>query len=129
MKKSWVQWICRLVAAILLFQTLYFKFTAHLESVLLFTQLGIEPWGRILTGILELLASVLLLLPAFTRFGALLGVGLMSGAIFSHLTVLGIVFNGDALLFIYACIVFISCIVLVWWEKDKILQLLLKNKQ
>jgi uncharacterized membrane protein YphA (DoxX/SURF4 family) len=129
MKNNWIQWICRLVAAILLLQTLYFKFSAHPESVLLFTQLGIEPWGRILTGILELIASVLLLWPAFTRFGALLGVGLMSGAIFSHLTVLGVVFNGDALLFVYACIVFISCALLAWWERDKLLQLLLKNKQ
>lgn len=129
MKNNWIQWICRLVAAILLLQTLYFKFSAHPESVQLFSQLGIEPWGRILTGILELITAVLLLWPAFTRFGALLGVGLMSGAIFSHLTVLGIFFNGDALLFVYACIVFISCALLVWWERDKLLQQIIKNNQ
>ncbi|KYP13697.1 DoxX family protein [Flavihumibacter sp. CACIAM 22H1] len=122
MKNSWVQWICRLVAAILLLQTLYFKFTAAPESVELFTKLGMEPWGRILTGLLELAAGILLLWPAYTRFGALLGAGLMAGAIFFHLTILGIVVNGDALLFSYACLVFIACLVLIWGERNKLLR-------
>lgn len=129
MKKNWIQWSCRIIAALLLLQTLFFKFSAHPESVLLFTTLGIEPWGRILTGILELITSFLLLWPPFTRYGALLGAGTMAGAIFSHLTILGIVFNGDILLFVYACLVFGCCFVLLWLERVKFYSLLSKFKK
>src|SRR6202035_4623057 len=97
-------WILRLLAAVILLQTLYFKFTAHPQSVHLFTILGMEPWGRIGTGVLELIASILILYPRTTGFGAALGLGLMAGAIFFHLTRLGIVFDGDAVLFIYAAV-------------------------
>ncbi|MFX6288831.1 DoxX family protein, partial [Acinetobacter baumannii] len=76
-------------------QTLFFKFTAAPESVFIFSTLGIEPWGRIGTGIAELIASVLLLIPSTTVFGALLAMGIMGGAIVSHLAVLGIEVRGD----------------------------------
>ena len=82
------------VAAILL-QTLFFKFTGAEESVYIFSTLGAEPWGRIGSGILELFAAVLLLIPVTSPFGALLTIGLMVGAIGSHLTVLGIEVRGD----------------------------------
>ena len=112
-------WIVRLLAAVILLQTLYFKFTAHPQSVHLFTVLGMEPWGRIGTGVLELIASILILYPRTTGYGALLGMGLMAGAIFFHLTKLGIVFDGDAVLFIYALTVFISCTILaIVYRKD-----------
>lgn len=106
-------WILRLVAAVIMLQTLYFKFTANEQSVALFTQLGMEPWGRIGTGVLELIASILILNPRTTGWGAGLGLGLMSGAIFFHLTKLGIVFDGDAVLFIYAVITFVCCLILL----------------
>ncbi|OQP62477.1 DoxX family protein [Niastella vici] len=106
-------WILRLLAAVIMLQTLYFKFTAHEQSVALFTQLGMEPWGRIGTGVLELIASILILNPRTTGWGAGLGLGLMSGAIFFHLTKLGIVFAGDAVLFIYAVITFVCCLILL----------------
>lgn len=93
--KSVIFWILRLVAAVIMLQTLFFKFTAAEESVYIFSTLGIEPWGRIGTGVIELIASVLLLIPSTTAFGALLGVGVMSGALMSHLTKLGIVVQGD----------------------------------
>ncbi|HEX6432073.1 MAG TPA: DoxX family protein [Niastella sp.] len=105
-------WILRLVAAVIMIQTLYFKFTGHEQSVALFTQLGMEPWGRIGTGVLELIASILILYPRTTGWGAALGLGLMSGALFFHLTKLGIVFDGDAILFIYALITFVCCLIL-----------------
>jgi uncharacterized membrane protein YphA (DoxX/SURF4 family) len=105
-------WILRLLAAVILLQTLYFKFTAHPQSVALFTQLGMEPWGRIGTGVLELIASILILYPRTTGWGAALGMGLMGGALFFHLTKLGIVFDGDAVLFIYALITFVCCLIL-----------------
>ena len=105
-------WALRLIAAVILLQTLYFKFTGHEQSVALFTQLGMEPWGRIGTGVLELIASILILYPRTTGWGAALGMGLMGGALFFHLTKLGIVFDGDAVLFIYALITFVCCLIL-----------------
>ena len=119
-------WILRVVAAVIMLQTLYFKFTSHPESVELFTELGIEPWGRIGTGVIELIASILILIPVTSYLGAILAIGLMSGAIFSHLTVLGISYGGDPLLFIYAVIVFIACAVLLLLEREKIFDLLRK---
>lgn len=94
-------------------QTLYFKFSAAPQSVHLFTILGMEPWGRIGIGVLELIASLLILYPRTTPFGALLGAGLMAGAIFFHITKLGIYFDGDPWLFIYALITFVCCAVLI----------------
>ena len=112
-------WALRIAAALIMLQTLYFKFTADPQSVKLFTILGIEPWGRIGTGIMELIASLLILSPRTTIFGSVIGLGLMSGAIYFHLTKLGIVFDGDALLFTYAVIVFISCALLTFiYRKD-----------
>lgn len=112
MKSNIFIWILRLVAAVIMIQTLYFKFTGHPQSVALFTQLGMEPWGRIGTGVMELIASLLILYPRTTGWGAALGMGLMGGALFFHLTKLGIVFDGDAVLFIYALITFVCCLIL-----------------
>lgn len=83
-------WILRGTAALILLQTLFFKFTAAPESVYIFSTLGIEPWGRIATGVFELIAAVLILIPATAAIGALLSLGVISGAIMSHLTLLGI---------------------------------------
>ena len=102
-------WILRLLAAIILLQTLYFKFSAAPESIYIFSKIGMEPWGRIGSGIFELIAGILILIPATTVFGALLAIALMSGAIFFHLTRLGIsVQNDGGQLFIYALVVFVS---------------------
>jgi uncharacterized membrane protein YphA (DoxX/SURF4 family) len=114
-QKNIVAWILRLIATVIMLQTLYFKFTAAPESVYIFSTLGIEPWGRIGTGILELIASILILIPATTALGALLGAGLMAGAIASHLTKLGIEVQGDhGQLFLYAWLVLISCLALLY---------------
>lgn len=108
MKK--LSWLFRIVAALILLQTLYFKFTGHPESVHLFTKLGVEPWGRIGTGVVELIAGILLLIPSTVIFGALLGIGLMAGAILSHLLVIGIQSNGDGgQLFILAIVTLVCC--------------------
>ncbi len=115
-------WILRLVPAIILLQTLYFKFTAHPESVKLFTALGMEPYGRIGTGILELIAAILILIPRFTGYGAILGLALMTGALFFHLTKLGVYFDGDALLFTYAVVTFICCAILILAYRNQLLK-------
>jgi hypothetical protein len=85
-----VSWTLRGVAAVILLQTLFFKFTAAKESVYIFSTLGLEPWGRIGSGIVELIAAILMLIPATVVYGAILSLGVISGAIFSHLTKLGI---------------------------------------
>lgn len=121
-------WILRLLAAIIMLQTLYFKFTAHPESVQIFSTLGMEPWGRIGTGVLELIASILILVPSTTGIGALLGVGLMSGAIFFHSTRLGIKINGDATLFFYCITNFVCCLALLVIYRSQIF-LLIKRKK
>lgn len=110
-----VSWTCQLIAAVILVQTLFFKFTASEESVYIFSTLGMEPVGRIGSGVAELIAAILLLIPAFAPTGALLAMGVMAGAIVSHLTVLGIEVKGDGgLLFGLALTVFVcSAIVLV----------------
>jgi uncharacterized membrane protein YphA (DoxX/SURF4 family) len=119
-------WILRILAAVIMLQTLYFKFSAQAESVHLFTLLGMEPWGRIGTGILELIASLLLLYPRTTGLGAVLGLGLMGGAIFFHLSRLGIIFDGDALLFSYAVIVFVCCFILTFIYRKALIKLVFR---
>ena len=106
-------WILRILAALIMLQTLYFKFSGAEESVYIFSQLGMEPWGRIGTGVLELIASILILYPATTFFGSVLAIGLMSGALVAHLTRLGIsVKNDGGQLFIYALVVLVSSLIL-----------------
>jgi uncharacterized membrane protein YphA (DoxX/SURF4 family) len=113
-------WILQIVVAALLFQTLFFKFTGAVESKYIFTKLGLEPWGRIGSGVVELIACILLLHPRMVTLGAILAIGVITGAIISHLTKLGIVVvNSDGtrdggLLFILALTVFIgSAIILI----------------
>lgn len=119
-------WVLRVIPALIMLQTLWFKFTAHPQSVKLFTILGMEPWGRISIGIFELIASILLLLNRTVLPGALLGAGLMCGAVFFHLTnsSIGVYFDGDPVLFIYAVITLLCCVVLVVIERSKIPALL-----
>ena len=114
-------WVLRITVAVILLQTLYFKFTGAPESIYIFESLGIEPYGRIGSGIVELFASILILIPRTTLIGALLGLGTMIGALFSHLTILGIEVNNDGgTLFAMAIITFICCAILIFITKDKI---------
>lgn len=125
MGKSIFTWIIKLIAVVILLQTLYFKFTGAEESVYIFTKLGIEPFGRIGSGIVELIASILILIPRTTLLGALLGFGTMLGAIFSHLFVLGIeVKNDGGELFTLAIITLLCCAILIFQNKSKIPDLL-----
>lgn len=125
-----ISWSLRIVAAIIMLQTLYFKFTAQPESVNLFTILGMEPWGRIGTGIMELIASTLLLIPRTKLLGALLGLGLMIGAIFLHLTKIGIVDpSGSPLLFVYACTVFLCCAILLALHFGELKQIITRSQK
>ena len=145
-----LSWILQLAVAAILAQTLYFKFTAAPESVYIFTTLGVEPWGRIASalvelaavvllltpwgaalglepagrigsGIAEAVAVVLLLVPATAAVGALLALGVISGALASHLTRLGIEVQGDGgLLFGLACVVFAGSAVVLWLRRSEL---------
>jgi NADH dehydrogenase len=116
-----VSWVLRLIAAAILLQTLFFKFTGAPESVYIFSALGMEPWGRIGTGVAELVAAVLLLAPPTVALGALLALGLMGGALVSHLTRLGIVVLDDGgLLFGLALAVFACSAILLYLHRTQI---------
>jgi uncharacterized membrane protein YphA (DoxX/SURF4 family) len=125
MKKEIIIWIFKIAASVILLQTLFFKFSGAEESVYIFSTLGIEPYGRIGSGIAELIVVILILIPKTTWIGALGGIGVMSGAILSHLFVLGLeVKNDGGLLFALAVITLICCLVLLYFNKNKLFNLL-----
>jgi len=119
-----IGWICRVIVAIILLQTLFFKFTGAEESKYIFsTLMGAEneAVGRIGSGVVELIAVILLFIPNLTWLGALLALGTMAGAIFSHLTKLGIVVKDDGgLLFILANVVLIASAILLWINRANV---------
>lgn len=116
-----IGWVTRIAAAIILLQTLFFKFTGAPESIYIFETVGMEPWGRYLTGVTELVASVLFFIPRKTWLGAFLALGVMAGAIISHLTVLGIEVQGDGgTLFVLALIVFFCSLVILYQNRGDI---------
>jgi putative oxidoreductase len=111
-------WLARVAVAVILLQTLFFKFTGAGESVYIFTAVGQEPWGRYGSGVVELIASVLLFVPSTVAIGAALTLGTISGAIFFHLTKLGIVVHDDGgLLFALALVVFVCSAFLLWLHR------------
>ena len=119
--QSWpmrtIDWILRILAAVILLQTLYFKFTGAPESIYIFETLGMEPIGRYGSGIAELISAILLLVPRTVVLGALGGALVMLGAIASHLGPLGIEVQADGgLLFGLACTVLGCCMVLLRWR-------------
>jgi hypothetical protein len=116
-----VSWLLQIVVAVILLQTLFFKFTGAEESVYIFSTLGLEPWGRYASGVAELIAAALLLAPGYAPFGALLSLGVISGAIVSHLTKLGIEVKGDGgLLFGLAVTVFVCSAIILFIRRDEL---------
>jgi uncharacterized membrane protein YphA (DoxX/SURF4 family) len=119
MTKTILSWALRLVAAVILLQTLFFKFSGAPESVAIFTDLGMEPGGRILIGVIELITAVLLLIPQSAAYGGLLGAGVMTGAILGHITKLG--FAGEMFpLGMLAILVFLCCVVVMFLHREQI---------
>jgi hypothetical protein len=109
-----ISWILQVIAALILLQTLFFKFTGAKESVYIFSKIGMEPWGRIGSGVAELAVAALLLIPRTVPYGAVGAVGIMAGAIIAHLTILGISVEGDGgFLFALALIVFTAGVALI----------------
>lgn len=126
-----LSWICRAVAAVILLQTLFFKFTGAEESVYIFTKVGLEPVGRYGSGVVELIAAVLLLFQCYAWLGALLATGVMAGAIVSHLTVLGIsVQNDGGLLFGLAVTVLLCSLTVLFlhWRQIPIVSRFIQSR-
>jgi putative oxidoreductase len=122
--RSFVYWSARIISAFIMAQTLYFKFTGAEESVYIFSTVGMEPWGRITVGVLELIASVLILINFTAWLGAGIALGLMGGAIMMHLTILGIMVKGDGgQLFFYALIVAICSVIILYFNREKVFAL------
>src|SRR2546428_7266753 len=118
-----LDWLLRIPIAAILLQTLFFKFTGAKESVYIFTTLGAEPWGRIGSGVVELIASILLLMPRTAVLGAILALGTICGAIFAHLTKLGIkipAVDDHGELFALALLVFVSSLVVLYLRRSEI---------
>jgi uncharacterized membrane protein YphA (DoxX/SURF4 family) len=121
MSVSILSWVLRLAAAGILLQTLFFKFTAAPESVYIFTKVWLEPWGRIGSGVVELIAALLILSPRLTWLGSTVAIGVMAGAILSHLTLLGIEVQGDkGLLFVLAGTVFVAAAINLFLHRTEI---------
>jgi uncharacterized membrane protein YphA (DoxX/SURF4 family) len=118
--KKHVPLVLRILVTIILIQTLRFKFSAHPDSVYIFEKIGLEPYGRIGIGVLELIAGILLLFPKTVWMGATLTLGVISGAIFMHITKLGIQVNNDGgVLFITAVLTFVlSALILYLYRID-----------
>ena len=118
--KKHIPFALRIIVAVILIQTLRFKFSAHPDSVYIFETVGLEPIGRIGIGILELIAGILLLVPKTVWVGASLTLGIIGGAIMMHLTQLGVDVKGDGgLLFGTAVVTFIlSAIILYLYKND-----------
>ena len=113
--------LLRIIVAVVLIQTLRFKFTAHEDSVYIFSKLGLEPYGRIIIGTLELIAGILIILPRTIWIGASLTLGVIGGAIFFHLTQLGIEVNGDnGLLFSTALFTFVLALIILMYYRKQI---------
>ena len=114
--------LLKIIAAIIMLQTLFFKFTAAPESVDLFTKLAgnKEAFMRIGTGVLELIASILLFVPKKNWLGGILTTGLMGGAIMGHLTKLGIEHNNDGGALFYSAVVtlIIGLVITYIYRKD-----------
>ena len=117
--KNYLSLALRIIVAVILLQTLRFKFLAHPDSIYIFTKVGMEPWGRIGIGVLELIVSTLLFLPQKIWLGAGLPVGLMAGAVMMHLVMIGIEVIGDGVTLFYTAIATLILSLMILWGKKK----------
>jgi len=119
--KKYYSLFLRITVAIIYIQTLYFKFTAHPDSVYIFTKMGVEPFGRISLGVIELIISICILIPKTKYAAIVMSIVIVLGALMSHIFILGIIVNGDnGLLFSLACLIFLLSIILFIYHYDEI---------
>jgi uncharacterized membrane protein YphA (DoxX/SURF4 family) len=119
--KKYYSLFLRITVAIIYIQTLYFKFTAHPDSVYIFTKMGVEPFGRISLGVIELIISICILIPKTKYAAIVMSIVIVLGALMSHIFILGIIVNGDnGLLFSLACLIFLLSIILFKYHYEEI---------
>jgi len=124
-KTYYFERVAAFIAALILIQTLYFKFTAHPDSVYIFTQIGGEPYLRIGSGVVELITALLLMYRKTSLWGAIMGLGIMTGAIGQHFLVLGIVVNNDGgVLFSLAITTFVCCLIVIFLKRAQLTQII-----
>ncbi|MCW7462151.1 DoxX-like family protein [Leptospira limi] len=131
MNLLWIRQLVKLAVGVIFLQTLFFKFSAADESVYIFSKLGVEPWGRIGSGIIELLIVLMFCIPRIVWLGAMFGFFTMMGAIFAHIFFIGIEVSQDhGLLFSLAIINLIGCSLLLYTDRERLLKILdqLKKK-
>mgnify|MGYP002783759875 CR=1 FL=1 len=127
--KTTINWILRLTVAIILLQTLYFKFLAHPDSVYIFSELGVEPWGRIGLGIIELITAVLIFIPKTELIGMINSLLIIIGAIGAHILFIGIdIKNDNGGLFTLALIILVCCICYLILNRNRIMEQIFQNK-
>ncbi|MBL7786344.1 MAG: DoxX family protein [Chitinophagales bacterium] len=127
---NYISWALQILIALIYLQTLYFKFSAHPDSVYIFSTLGLEPYGRIGIGIFELITSILILLPQTRIYGGILSVGVILGAILAHLGPLGIVVHNDGgKVFYLALTVLIASLLFLWLNRNDVLRIYHQFKQ
>jgi hypothetical protein len=123
--KHKISFTIRLLVAIILLQSLYFKFGGHEQATHIFSTLGVEPWGRFLLGGIEFVLAIAILFPITKSIANNLTGLLMIGAIGAHLfTPLGIVVRWDGQndggqLFIMGVIVIILYVVEIGIERSR----------
>lgn len=126
---GFISWLFQILSAIILLQTLYFKFSGAQETVYIFETVGMEPWGRYASGLVELISGLLLLIPGLSWLGALMALLVISVALFFHITILGTEIMGDGgALFYLATTVFISCIAIIWIRRVELVSTIKKWK-
>lgn len=122
--------ILRILIAVIYLQTLFFKFTGAEESKFIFSKLGLEPEGRIFAAVMELIVSLMMFYPKTFLLGNILSLGIISGAIFSHIFILGIEIQNDSgFLFILANTIFISNLIILFFNRNELLRIFKKGNK
>ena len=110
-------WILQIGAAGMFLMVGFFKLSGDPQMVGLFDAIGLGQWFRYVNGSLEVLGAILLLFPRLSGLGALLLVGVMLGAVPTHLFVVG----GDPL---PAIILLIVTGVIAWGRRERAMNIL-----
>lgn len=84
-----VGWVVRLLLAAAFVSAGGMKLAGVPQFVAMFDQIGLGQWFRLLTGALEFIGGLLVLIPRTAVWGALLLACVMAGAIVTHLLVIG----------------------------------------
>lgn len=121
MNSNFISWVLRIITTYIIFQIVYFKLSGDPQCIFVFEKMEIEPHGRFITGLIELVVGIFLLVPNTKLLGILGAFGAASCCLTAHFTVLGIEINNDGgQLFSMTASVFVLSIILSIIHKDEI---------